>query len=56
MSKAFANGPGGSGFNLGLCHKKMVLDSALLNTQHKKVSIRGKVEQSREKVAPSPTP
>ena len=28
--------------------KKMVLDANLLNTQHYKVSIRGKVEQSRE--------
>ena len=28
--------------------KKMVLDAALLNTQHYKVSIKGIVEQSRE--------
>ena len=28
--------------------KKMVLDAALLNTQHYKVWIKGKVEQSRE--------
>ena len=28
--------------------KKMVLDAALLNTQHYKVKIKGKVEQSRE--------
>ena len=28
--------------------KKMVLDSALLNTQHYKVRIKGKVKQSRE--------
>ena len=28
--------------------QKMVLDAALLNTQHYKVSIKGKVEQSRE--------
>ena len=27
---------------------KMVLDAALLNTQHYKVRIKGKVEQSRE--------
>ena len=27
---------------------KMVLDAALLNTQHYKVQIKGKVEQSRE--------
>ena len=28
--------------------KKMVLDAALLNSQHYKVCIKGKVEQSRE--------
>ena len=28
---------------------KLVLDAALLNTQHYKVGIKGKVEQSREK-------
>ena len=31
----------------------MVLDASLLNTQHYKVQIKGKVEQSRERVAPS---
>ena len=36
--------------------KKMVLDASLLNTQHYKVRIKGKVEQFREGVAPSPTP
>ena len=36
--------------------QKMVLDASLLNTQHYKVWIKGKVEQSREGVAPSPTP
>ena len=35
--------------------KKMVLDASLLNTQHYKVWIKGKVEPSREGVAPSPT-
>ena len=29
--------------------KKMVLDAILLNTQHYKVRIKGKVEQSRER-------
>ena len=29
--------------------QKMVLDASLLNTQHYKVHIKGKVEQSREK-------
>ena len=28
--------------------QKMVLDAALLNTQHYKVRIKGKMEQSRE--------
>ena len=32
----------------------MVLDASLLNTQHYKVRIKGKVEQSREGVAPPP--
>ena len=34
----------------------MVLDASLLNTQHYKVRNKGKVEQSRKGVAPSPTP
>ena len=34
----------------------MLLDASLLNTQHYTVQIKGKVEQSREGVAPSPTP
>ena len=29
--------------------KKMVLDASLLNTQHYKVQIKGKVKQSRER-------
>ena len=36
--------------------KKMVLDAALLNTQHYKVQIKGKVEQSKERSSTSPTP
>ena len=36
--------------------KKMVLDASLLDTQRYKVRIKGKVKQSREGVAPSPTP
>ena len=35
---------------------KMVLDTSLLNTQQYKVCIRGKVEQSRERSTPFPTP
>ena len=31
----------------------MVLEAAFLNTQYYKVRIKGKVEQSREEVAPS---
>ena len=33
----------------------MVLDASLLSTQHYKVRIKGKVEQSRKGVVPSPT-
>ena len=36
--------------------QKMVLDATLLNTQHYKISIKGKVEESKEEVAPSSTP
>ena len=51
MSRVFANGPGNWGSIPGRAipkTQKMVLDAALLNTQHYKVRIRGKVEQSRE--------
>ena len=54
----FANGPGDLGSIPGRVipkTQKMVLDASLLNTQHYKVRIKGKVEQSREGVAPSPT-
>ena len=55
----FANGPGDLGSIPGRVipkTQKMVLDASLLNTQHYKVRIKGKVKQSREGVAPSPTP
>ena len=39
MNRVFTNGPG---------DLKMVLDSALFNTQHYKLKIKGKVQQSRE--------
>ena len=55
----FANGPGDLGSIPGRVipkTQKMVLDASLLNTQHYKVQIKGKVEQSWEGVAPSPTP
>ena len=56
--RVFANGPGDMGSIPGRVipkTQKMVLDASLLNTQHYKVRIKGKVEQSREAVAPSPT-
>ena len=59
MSRVFINSPGDLGSILGQVMpgtQKMVFDAALLNTQHYKVSIKGKVEQSRGGVAPSPTP
>ena len=48
----FANGPGDQGSIPGCIIPKtlkMVLDISLLNTQQYKVSIKGKVEQSRER-------
>ena len=57
--RVFANGPGDLGSIPGRVipkTQKMVLDASLLNTQHYKVRIKGKVEQSREGVEPSPTP
>ena len=56
--RVFANGPGDLGSIPGRVipkTQKMVLDASLLNTLHYKVRIKGKVEQSREGVAPSPT-
>ena len=56
--RVFANGPGDLGSIPGRVIpkiQKMVLDASLLNTQHYKVWIKGKVEPSREGVAPSPT-
>ena len=53
----FDNGPGDLGSIPGrLIPKtpKMVLDATLLNTQHYKVRIKGKVEQSREKSSALP--
>ena len=51
MSRVSANGLGDRGSIPGLVipkTQKMVLDVALLNTQHYKVRIKGKVEQSRQ--------
>ena len=52
MSRVFANGPGGLGSIPGRVipkTQKMVLDASLLNTQHYKGRIEGKMEQSRER-------
>ena len=51
VCRVFANGPEDQGSIPGRVIPKtlkMVLDTSLLNTQHYKVHIKGKVEQSRE--------
>ena len=51
MSRVFDNGPGDRGLIPGQVipeTQRLVLDTALLNTQHFKVRIKGKVEQSME--------
>ena len=51
MSRGFANGPEDRGSTPGEVipkTQKTVLEASLLNTQHYKVWIKGKVEQSRE--------
>ena len=57
MVRVFAHGPGGLGSIPGRVipkTQKMVLDTTLLNTQHYKERIKGKVEQSREKSSAPP--
>ena len=57
MGWVFANGPGDLGSIPGRVipkTRKMVLDTALLNTQQYKVRIKGKVEQSRERSSALP--
>ena len=52
MSRVFANGPVDHGSIQGQIIpkiQKMVLDVTLLNTQHYKVRIKGKVEQFKER-------
>ena len=52
ISRVFANGPGDLGSipsHVIPKTRKMVLDTALLNTQQYKVRIKGKVDQSRER-------
>ena len=59
MSRVFINGLGDWGSIPARVIPKtqnMVLDAALLNTQYYKVRIKGKVDQFRNGVAPSPTP
>ena len=51
MSRVFVNGLGDRSSIPGQVipmTQKMVLDAALLNTQHYKLRIKGKEEQSRE--------
>ena len=55
MSRVFANGPRDSGSISGLVipkTQKMVLDAALLSTQHYKVRIKGKWSNPGKGVAP----
>ena len=57
MVRAFANGLGNLGSIPGRVipkTQKMVLDDTLLNIQHYKVRIKGKVEQSRERSSTLP--
>ena len=57
MVRVFANGPVELGSIPGRVitkTQKMVLDAALLNTQHYKVWIKSKVEQSRERSSALP--
>ena len=52
LQKLFANGPVDQGsIRGGVIPKtqKMVLDAALLNTQHYMIRIKGKVEQCRDR-------
>ena len=56
-SRVFANGPGNLGSIPGRVipkSLKMVLETSLLNTQQYKVSIKGKVEQSRKRSSALP--
>ena len=55
--RVFSNGSGDLGSIPGRVipkTQKMVLDASLLNTQHYKVRIKGKVEQSRERSSALP--
>ena len=57
MVRVFANGPWDLGSILGRVipkTQKMVLDATLLDTQHYKVRIKAKVEQSRQRSSALP--
>ena len=57
VGRAFARGSGYWGSLLDRViskTKKIVFDTALLYTQHYNVRVKGKVEQSREKISPLP--
>ena len=57
MIRVFPNGPGNLGSIPGRVIPKtfkIVLDTALFNTQEYKVRIKGKVEQSRERSSALP--
>ena len=59
MGSVFANGPGDRDSISGWSHtneSKMVLDAALLNSQHYKVWIKGKRNNPGKGVGMSPTP
>ena len=57
MVRVFANDPGDMGSILSRVipkTQKIVLDASLLNTQHYKAQIKGKVKQSRERSSALP--
>ena len=57
ISWVFANGPGDRGSIPGQVipkTQKMLFDATLLNTQHYKVGIKSKVEQSRDRSSALP--
>ena len=57
MNRVFANSPGDQGSISGRIipkTQKLVLDAALLNSQHHKVRIKDKVEQSKERSSALP--
>ena len=57
MGRMFNNGPGDWGLIPGqiiLKTQKIVLDTALLNIQHYKVQIKGKVKQFKERSSTIP--